>query len=265
MNYEEFYTEYEELSEQLKEQIATYQKLFRRINKSVEKGDLRAAARDLPAANEIAAVCERSIAAITEKIESADMSAYLESGDFARQLVELCGERRIDIKGEGNTYEVFPYRLKIDPKNAELLINKRKAPGLRPRALADLLETGIDKLMNANFNAAQYATELAGGYDLARLASAKGKMPISGTEIYLTTIYKYLTPMLRFRREYNMQSYAFDLARLYIAGTGRGETSDGRRFEFGTSRNMNKEIRIIDAVGNEQFLTTIRFYDAQEA
>jgi hypothetical protein len=258
MNYEEFYKEYSELAERLKEQIATQQRLLKRINKSAEKGDLRAAARELPAARAIIADCDRSTAALAERIESADMRAYLESGDFARQLTELCMERRIDIKGEDNTYEVFPYRLKIDPQNGELLINKRKAAGLRPRAIVDLLEKERDKLLSAPFNPAKYAAELAAAYDIAVLVGAKGKKPTPGIDVYLTTIYKFLTPMGRFRREYDMQSYALDVARLYTAGFD--EAGDGRRFQFGPGRNNNKAIRIVDAAGNERFLVTIRFF-----
>jgi hypothetical protein len=262
MNYEEFYGIYTEISELLREQIATHQKLLKRINKSMEKGDLKSAVRELPAANAIAADCVRSTAAITEKIKSADMHAYLESGDFIQQLVEFCAERRIDIKGEGNTYEVFPYRLKIDPQNAELSVNKRKAVGLRPRAIADELEKERDKLWATAFNPTQYAAELAAAYDLAVLANAKGKKPMPGTDIYLTTIYKFLTPMRRFRKEYDLQNYAFDVARLYDYDPHSDTEVDGRKFQFGPSRNNTKAIRIIDAAGNEQFLATIRFFDA---
>jgi hypothetical protein len=259
MNYEEFYGTYNELSELLRGQIATHQKLLKRINKGIEKGDLKAAARDLPTANAIAADCVRSIADITEKIQSVDMRAYMESGDFARQLVEFCAERRIDIKGEGNAYEVFPYRLKIDPQNEEVLVNKRKAVGLRPRAIVDELEKERDKLMSASFNPEQYATELAAAYDLAALVSSKGKKPVSGTDIYLSTIYKYMTPMRRFRKEYDMQSYAFDVARMYNA-LGPVAEVNGRTYQFGSSRDNNRAIRIIDTVGNERFLTTISFF-----
>jgi hypothetical protein len=258
MNYEEFYGIYASLAEALGGQIAAHQKLLKRINKNVERGDLKAAARDLPVAGEIAAGCARDAAGLAEYIRSADMREYLESGDFARQLVELCGERRIDIKGEGNAYEVFPYRLKIDAQNEELLINKRKAAGLRPRAIVGDLEKERDRLLSAPFNPSKYAAELATAYDLALLDAAKNKKYTPEADVYLKTLYRFLTPMSRFRREYDMRSYAFDLARLYAADTD--EAGDGRRFQFGPSRDNNMAIRIIDAVGSEQFLVTIRFF-----
>jgi hypothetical protein len=265
MNYEEFYEAYSEIAKRLREQIATHQKLLRRINTGVEKGDLKAAARELPAANAVAADCVRSIASVTEQIESADMRAYLESGDFARQLMAFCEERHIDIKGEGNAYEMFPYRLKIDPQSEELLVNKRKAVGLRPLAIVNDLEKKRDKLLAASFNPSQYATELAAGYDMALWASAaaKGRKPVPGTEVHLMTVYKYLTPMRRFKREYDAQSYAFDLARLHNHSGGTGTTDNGRTYRFGSSRDINKAIRIIDALGAERYLGTVSFFDAE--
>ena len=64
--------------------------------------------------------------------------------------------------------------------------------------------------------------------------------------------------MSRFRKDYDQQSYAFDLARLYISGMD--ETKNGRKFQFGTSRKGNKSIRILDMNGQEQYLATICFY-----
>ena len=39
------------------------------------------------------------------------------------------------------------------------------------------------------------------------------------------------------------------------------ETKDGRKFQFGPSRDNGKAIRILDQNGNAQYLTTICFYN----
>ena len=54
-------------------------------------------------------------------------------------------------------------------------------------------------------------------------------------------------------------SFAFDLARLYISGIE--ETKNGKKFQFGPTRVGQKAIRILDKDGKEQFLATIRFYE----
>ncbi|MDR2356877.1 MAG: hypothetical protein LBD92_02150 [Oscillospiraceae bacterium] len=261
MIYEAFYDDILSVAEELKEQLSSQQKLVKRLMKCVGNGDLKAAARELPAANAAADVCARSIASITEKIEAADMFAYLRSGDFARQLVNMCREYGIDIKGEGNSYEVFPYRLKIDPQNAELQINGKKALGLRPRAVVEDLQKKRAHLLSASFNPAQYAAELSSAYDLALLAASKGKAYAPDADVHLTTLHRYLTPMRRFRRDYDPQSFAFDIARLYDAETDAPVViGDGRRVHFGPGRDNSKAIRILDALGSERFLSTVRFY-----
>ena len=108
--------------------------------------------------------------------------------------------------------------------------------------------------MKASFNALTFANELADVYDLALLKLKRQPE----ADIYLTNLYKFLAPMGRFRRDYDQQSYAFYLARLY--GSGIKEIKDGRRIQFGPSREGNKAIRILDSQGREEYLSTIRFF-----
>jgi hypothetical protein len=258
MDYENFYSEYDVAASALKEQITAQQRLLKRISKNVASGDVRSSAKDLPSVRAAAEECIRLASGILEKIEDFDIADYLGSGDFAKQLVASCEDAGINIQGEGAAYEVFPYRLKIDLQNGELLINGRKAAGLRPKAVAQELARRRERLLAAAFNPAQYAAELAAAYDLVLIATAKGKPVTPDADIYLTTLYKFLTPMRRFRREYDPQAFAFDLARLYSAESN--ESADGRMFQFGPSRNNSKAIRVVDVSGNEQFLATIRFY-----
>ena len=109
--------------------------------------------------------------------------------------------------------------------------------------------------MKASFNAQAFVNELADAYDLAVLKLKKAP----DADIYLTSLYKFLAPMGRFRKEYDQQSFAFDIARLYASDVET--TKNGRCFQFGPSRNNNKALRILDSEGHEQFLATIRFYN----
>jgi DNA polymerase I-like protein with 3'-5' exonuclease and polymerase domains len=258
MDYEVLLKNYEAAADRLKVQIAQQQKLLKRMGKSMEVGDVRGAGKDLAQLAEVSAASAETINEIESLESGVDMASYLSSGDFAKQLVEACKTRGIDIIGEENNYEIFPYRLKINAQDEELLINGKKAPGLRPAALADMLETGRNKLLAANFNSEKFAAELAAAYDVAIAHGAKGKKPVADADVYLNTLYKYLAPMARFRRDHGAQSFAFDIARLYSAGDTA--LSDGRHIQFGPSRNNNRAIRILDADGREFFLATVRFY-----
>jgi hypothetical protein len=258
MNYEVFYQEYLTVANQLHDQQKTQQKLLKRIDKSVEKGDLRNVLKDLVALNESVDAGTAISDDLYKVLSSVNLEEYLSRGDFANQLIEYCKQRDVDIVGEDRNFEVFPYRLKINPIEEELLINKKKAPGLRPIVIAELLEKNRDKLLAEKFNSEKYAAELAAAYDLSIIAGAKGKTPVPDADVYLSTVYKYLTPMQRFRKDYDLQSFAFDIARLYNAE--QSDAGDGRKYQFGPSRNNARAIRIVDKFGNEQFIATIRFY-----
>jgi hypothetical protein len=258
VDFESFYSECTDSTEKLKAGIALQQKLLRRIGKSIDNGDVRGAEKDIAALTVAAEDVALNIGDIAGAVKGFDATAYLESGDFADQLIEKCVALGIDIVGEEGSYEIFPYRLKIDPSNEEVLINGRKAPGLRPATIAGNLEAGKAKLLSASFSAVQFATELAAAYDLAIIATAKGKKPVLDADIYLNNLYKYMTPMRRFRKDYDVRAFAFDLARLYSADDV--SLADGRRIQFGPSRNNNRAIRILDAYNNELFIATVRFY-----
>jgi hypothetical protein len=258
-DYEALYREFTELAELLKSQLSTQQKLLKRINKNMSLGNIKNADKDIADFIPSAGDAKSTIEAIRKLTERVDLQTYLDSGEFARQLIDECSAREVDIVGEDRSYEIFPYRLRINPQEEEVLINGKKAPGLRPAAIADILEKGRTKLLSANFNADRFATELAFAYDNAIIVGAKGKKVVPDGDVYLSTIYKLLAPMGRFRRDYDTQSYAFDVARLYNAAENI-VLSDGRKIQFGPSRVNNRAIRILDAYGNELFIATVRFY-----
>ena len=145
-------------------------------------------------------------------------------------------------------------QVRLDSENQDIYLDRKKASQVRPRSFVAMVKKNQEKLNRASFNAQTFLTELAGAYDLAVLKL--GKRPES--DIYLTSLYKFLAPMSRFRREYDQQSFAYDLARLYMSDVKT--TKNGRSYQFGPSRKQEKAIRILDGEGREQFLATIRFF-----
>lgn len=212
--------------------------------------------RDMNVMAEAAAAVERALKGMQEDAAGFDAKKYFESGDFAEQMLMACEEKDVDVIGDFPVYEMFPYRIKLDAENQDVYIDRKKVQCVRPQYFVDLVKAGQEKLNKANFNAAVFAGELAEAYELALLKQKKQP----GTDIYLNNLYQLLAPMGRFRRDYDQQSFAFDIARLYASG--ETETKNGKKFQFGPSRNNNKAIRILDREGKEQFLATIRFYEA---
>lgn len=143
------------------------------------------------------------------------------------QMLSYCEEHGVDVRGDFPVYEMFPYRVKIDAENQEIYLDRKKVPCVRPKSFVETVRKGQEKLNKASFSALTFAGELADAYDLAVLKLKK--QPES--DVYLTNLYKFLAPMGRFRRDYDQQSFAFDLTRLYMSDLE--ETRSGRHFQFG--------------------------------
>lgn len=255
MNYEELYKELQVLEKGLKDTVFSAQKLYKAAVKDTENGDLKSLAKELSVLLEQTESQAEIIKNLQNTVDGFDGKAYLENGEFTEQMLAYCEEKGVDVKGEYPVFEMFPYRVKMDAENQDIYLDRKKVQCLRPLSLVQTVKTSQERLMKASFNALNFANELADAYDLAVLR--QNKQPQA--DLYLTSLYRVLVPMGRFRKDYDQQSFAFDLARLYTSEVE--EIKDGRRFQFGPSRNNNKAIRILDQDGKEQFLATIRFFN----
>lgn len=255
MNYEDFYQELQPYEKNVKDGLASLQKLFKSVNREMAGGDIKNLSKDLDAMAKVVADVSEAVNTLKTSTDNFDAKNYFESGEFAEQMLAACEEKGVDVRGEFPVYEMFPYRIKLDLENQDLYMDRKKVQCMRPQSFVDIVKNGQEKLNKASFNAVAFAGELAEAYDLAILKL--NRQPQS--DIYLTSLYKILAPMSRFRKDYDQQSFAFDLARLYISGIE--ETKGGRRFQFGPNRVNGKAIRILDMDGQEQFLATIRFFE----
>ena len=261
MNYEELYTEYLLKEKELRSQINDQQKCYKRLVKEMETGDIKNAVKNMSALLESTRLLNQTGNDALNLAQGFDMNLYLSDGDFAEQMLLYCGQLGVDVVGENNNYEMFPYKVKIDGENTEILLDRKKVPYLRPQSLVKFIKTQIDKIMNASFNPAAFVNELADAYDIFLTVQSrkKNREAARDADVYLTDLYKQLTPMKRFRKDYDMQSFAFDIARLYSSDTVK--TDDGRSFQFGPSRKNDKAIRVLDKNSQEQFLATVRFFE----
>ena len=258
MNYEDLYAQLTPVEGQLKAGLKSMKKTDDDITKNAASGDLKSLRKNIDLLNELLATAQNNLKNLKEIADSFDEKAYFNSGDFAEQLIACCKESGVDVTGEFPVYEMFPYRVRIDAENQDLYMNRKKVASMRPSSFVSTVKAGQDKLSKVKFIVDTFEKELASGYDLALLKQGKR----IGTDIYLKNIHKVLVPMSRLKREYDEQAFAYDMARLYsLYSEGHQETKDGRKFQFGPSRDNGKAIRILDQNGNVQYLTTICFYN----
>ncbi|KLU62489.1 hypothetical protein CEB3_c11170 [Peptococcaceae bacterium CEB3] len=259
-DYEDLLKKMAVAEKELKDKISGLQKLYKSLSKSMEKGDLKSWNRDLGAMRASLKEQEIMMEAMQAQVDDFGIRAYVENGEFAEQMLLCCDRLEVDVKGEFPMYEMFPFRVRVDTENLDLYLDRKRVQCLRPLAFVQDVKASRDKLLKAAFDPKGFVKELAAAYDLMLLKQNQGKLTtVAVGDIYLKNLYTLLTPMRRFRRDYDQQSFAFDLARLY--GSDLRSTEDGRQFQFGPSRNINKAIRILDQDGREQYLATIRFFE----
>ena len=257
MNYEEFYEKIKPVQKELKDCTLLASRLYKKIEKGTESGNITEIKKNISSLLECADSLLKTAKDMEEEVGAFDCAEYFESGRFTKEMLEECGKKEIDVIGESPIFEMFPYRVRIDAENQDVYLDRKKMQTMRPKAVAETIYTSREKLMRANFNEQRFADELAEAYDTTILKLGKR----AGADVYLTSIYKTLVPMGRFKRDYDQNSFAFDIARLYSSGLET--TKKGRRWQFGPSRKNSTAIRILDENGNEQFLATIQFFDEE--
>lgn len=257
MDYEVLYRQLQSTEKEISDRIASARNQHKAISKDTEYGDLKTLLKDVQTLTETVNQLSLALSLLHDQVTAFDAKEYFESGEFEAQMLALCEKNEIDVLAEAPVYEMFPYRIRVDAENQDLYMDRKKVQCMRPSSFVNTVKTGQIKLNKANFNASVFAAELADAYDIALLKN--GKKP--GTDFYLLNLYKLMTPMSRSRKEYDKQSFAFDLARLYSDYlAGLSETKSGRPFQFGPARDDGKAIRILDRNGKEHHLTTICFY-----
>lgn len=138
------------------------------------------------------------------------------------------------VEGEFPTFQVFPVEIKVDFANELVMINNRTVRALHPEAVAALVEKEWDRLNRERFNAASFAKALVRAYNLLLLElkdKAGDREP--GRAISLRTLHQTLA-LKSGVSGYSLNQFAFDVYRLRRS---LHMVVDGRRFDFGTSRN----------------------------
>ena len=256
-NYEAFYAALLPLEKALKDSANGIVNMQKKISKNTETGNLTDARKLAAGLSESIDKLRDSADALTAHLDSLDIQAYFADGDFTRQLLEACARRNIDVRGEKGVYEMFPLKVRVlgDGEHAaEVWLNRRKLPSFRPEYVADAIQAVQTKLYAGSFKAASFMNELADAYETACL---KTGARIGSTQA-LNKIYKYMAPTARARKDYDAQMFAFDLARLYEAGTEAWVTRGGVRYAFGTSRDGASGIRVLSRSGVESYINTLR-------
>ncbi|MBR1497730.1 MAG: hypothetical protein IJ617_08910 [Oscillospiraceae bacterium] len=256
-DYEEFLSRLQPMQKGLKDSAAAVTRLQKTLQKNTESGNLAEVGKALASLSEEIERLSALSAELSREYTAFDVPSYFAGGDFSRQLLDCCGEKGIDVRGEKGVYEMFPYKVRVlgDAEHpAEVWMDRKKIPSARPAYVAGLIEAGQKKLYSVAFKPAPFMNDLAEAYDTA----CKKSGARFGSNQPLTKIYKLMVPLSRSRKEYDAQAFAFDLARLYDAGTQSWVDKNGVQYAFGTSRDGSSGIRVLSRAGTESYISTLR-------
>lgn len=252
MDYESFYSEYQVREKKVKEKVAIVNKYFKAIGKDGGRGEYKNLIQDTALLQSATEALQAEISKLIEYVSCFDNEEYYQGGDFVKDFLESCKSLDIDVAGDAPVLEMFPYKVRIDASAQDVYVNKKKYSSSRPAFVASAIKQGLDKLNSANFNEVQFSSELENVYQVY-LLKKDGK---PGDNVSLKNIYKELFPMSRFKKEYDEQAFAFDIARLYRC-VDTVQTKKGSHVVFGTGRK--DAIRVLDEYGQEVLLSTISF------
>jgi len=257
LDYEQYFADAQVFTKEIKLKTDAQSKNVKKIQKCIADGDVSALPKLFTALRDAAREREEALDRLQSLTEGFDGQQYMSSGDFTAQMLDNCSRLGVDVQGSFPVYEMFPYRVTVNPDAQDVTVDRKRLQCLRPSKLVSDIKTQLDKLSVVSFNAQLFLNELAAAYDLAIMKTARKKRCADDAPMYALDLYEVLTPMKRYKKEYTKHNYAFDLARLYAED---GITLDDKRMlRFDTARDLKKAIRILDRNGTEQFITTIRF------
>ena len=256
-NYETFFGDIQNASKAVKDASGLAVRQQKAIAKNLETGNLTDVRKTLAALLETVSLLKGQTEALQAQVDSFDVQEYFVSGDFTRQLLDQCGEKQIDVKGEKGVYEMFPYKVRVlgdDEHTGEVWLDRKKVQSCRPSFVAETIRAGQARLYAAKFNPVPFMNELAEAYEITCLRAGQRM----GSSQPLAKIYKNMVLTAQGRKEYDMQAFAFDLARVYEMGPEAWKSEKFRTsYDFGTSRDGKTGIRVLSRGGTESYISTL--------
>ena len=252
MNYEEFYAQLTPFIKPVKDFGTKAAKQSKTIVKDFEEGNLNDLSKTIKALEDSIAAQKELLTQLQSVSESFDTAAYFNSGDFEKDMLAACESTGVTVHPQdAGSYEMFPCSVKVNAARAEVTLNRKKLATARPAFLAKTVKARQDAMNKEKFNAEAVAKEFAMAYDIA--IAVTGKRP--GTPLNLMTVYKYLAPTSRAKKEYDKMAFSFDVARLY--NSHFTTLADNRSLHITESHEAKGGINALDVTGKEVTLTTI--------
>lgn len=199
---------------------------LRKAKAAAANGQVRELRRALDAAAGLAAGLSAEVQQLRGEYDI-DETAYLASGDYAKELLAAASDRGIAMFEEDERLLCYPSIVRVIPGDSVIEIDRRRERRLRPSVLAGLLAAAQQR--PPKFRAEQFLESLASGYDL--VIARAGKKPDAVAR--LADIWAVLTLLPGQGKEYTRPEFARDLYLLDQRGVRQAR--DGRALRWHAS------------------------------
>jgi hypothetical protein len=218
---------------------------LRKARTAAAIGQVRELRRALSAAAELA---DGLSAAAQDALTSFDLdeNAYLGSGEYAKELLALAGDRGLAMFEEDDRLLCYPSIVRIIPGDSVIEIDRRRERRLRPSVLVDLLSVAQQR--PPRFRAEQFIESLASGYALVVARDGKN----SGAVVRLVDIWSVLTLLPGQGKEYTRPEFARDLYLLDQSGVHRSKDGRSMRWHASSGTRTAGMLTTVARTGQQQ-------------
>ena len=195
----------------------------KRIRKLAQVGSVRELAKAIDQAQQLSSATRDAIAT-TRTGWQFDARAHMESGGFAKEILELAAARGVAAEDQDGQIVCYPSLLRVLPSDEAIEIDKKRSRDIRPSRVVDRLQTAQSR--PPKFKPEPFLEALYAAYKV--LGGEQAKKPLM-----LRDIYKALTMLPGQSSAYSIPEFTRDI---YLLDRSRvDQTKAGSRLSFQAS------------------------------
>jgi len=227
---------------------------LKKAKTGAERGQLRDLRRALGAASILA---EDAAKAATNAGTSFgfDEQAHLESGSYAKELLEAAATQGVAMFEADERLLCYPSLIKVLPGDAAVEIDRRREKRLRPSVLVGLLAT--TQARPPRFRPEPFLESLESGYDLVR----SQKQQRDGAVVRLVDVWGVLTLLPGQARDYTKAEFARDLYLLDSSGVATARSGRVLGWHASSGTRGSGTLATVAKTGQQQLYWGISFTD----
>ena len=224
---------------------ATVTRELRKAKAAAASGQMREMRRALGIAGNLADELSAAVAQVRASCEF-DEEAYLASGEYAKELLDMAAERGVAMFEEDERLLCYPSLVKVIAGDSVIEVDRRRERRLRPSVVIDLLEAAQQR--PPRFRPEPFLESLEGGYELVIAKDGKRADAVAR----LTDIWAALTLLPGQGKDYTRPEFARDLYLLDQSGVQKTRGGRVLRWHASSGTRTTGVLTTVARTGQQQ-------------